>query len=315
MTFPGHGRIVLVGSDRSERSVSGMRAASVIVMLLAIVAASEASAFDIETTRPMALAGGSRAQCPSNAALYLNPAGLSLARVYHVETLYSYVPTSNGHVVGASVVDSVTSTLAMGLSFNYITWDPDHEDRSEYDVRLAAAYAIGSYFALGLTLKYLYAEMEGRGPLGPNVMERNGDDPLNTVTVDVGAIITIRNMLNIGVVGYNLTSTGSSSAPISLGTALSLQLRNFAIVADVLLDFTTREDLSIRVMGGAEYFLANHYPIRLGYRYDDGRGSHAISGGFGYVSQSWGIEISLRQDVSAEDLETVLGLTLRYFAN
>lgn len=292
-----------------------MRAVSVIIGLLVFLGATDAKAFDIETTRTLALAGASRSHCPSNAALYLNPAGLSLGRVYHVETLYEYVPTSNGHVVGASVVDSVTSTLAMGLSFNYVTWDPDGQDRSEYDVRLSAAYYLANTFAIGLTLKYLFADQEGQGPLGPSVMASNGEDLLNTVTLDVGAIITIRNMFNIGVVGYNLTNTESSAAPISLGTALSLQIRSFVVVADVLLDFATRQDLSVRVMGGAEYFLANHYPIRLGYRYDDGRSSHAISAGFGYVSTSWAIEISLRQDVAAEDLETVLGLTLRYFAN
>lgn len=293
----------------------GMRTIRFLTVAVVLLAATEALAFDLESARPMALAGASRAQCPSNAALYLNPAGLALGRMYHVETLYSYIPTRNGHVAGASIVDSVTSPLAMGLSFNYVALDPDGQDRSEYDVRLSAAYLIGNVFSLGLNLKYIYADLEGRGPLGASAFQNNGQEQLNTVSVDVGGIVTIRNMFNIAVVGYNLTNTGSSAAPLSLGTALSLSIRTFAIVADVLLDFTTREDLGVRVMAGAEYFAAQHYPIRLGYRYDDGRGSHSISAGVGYLSQQWGIELSLRQDVAAEDLETAIALSLRYFAN
>jgi opacity protein-like surface antigen len=292
-----------------------MRTLPVVAGLVALVSASQAWAFDIESTRPMALAGASRAQCPSNAALYLNPSGLSLGQMYHVETLYSYVPTANGHVVGASIVDSVTSPLAMGLSFNYHYWDSNSDDRNEYDVRLSVAYYIAQVFALGLTLKYVYAENQGNGPLGVNVMQGNGDDLLNTVTVDVGATLTLRHVFNLAVVGYNLTNTGSSAAPLSLGAGASLQISRFVVVADVLLDWNSREELSIMAMGGAEYFLADHYPIRVGYRYDDGRGSHAIGFGFGYVSTSWAIELSMRQDVAAEQLHTTLGLTLRYFAN
>ncbi len=292
-----------------------MRMLRIVAGLVVLTCAAPAWAFDIETTRPLALGGASRAHAPSNASLYLNPSGLALGRMYHVETLYSYFPTSNGHIVGASVVDSVTSPLAMGLSFNYLAWDPDYEDRNEYDVRLSAAYYISQTFSLGLTLKYVYAETSGRGPLGPSLFRSNNDDLLNTVTVDVGATLTLRNVFNIAVVGYNLTNTGSSAAPLSLGTALSLQIRTFVVVADVLLDWNTYEDLTVRVMGGAEYFLADHYPIRLGYRYDHGRNSHSIGVGFGYVGSSWGIELSLLQDVAAEDLETQIALSLRYFAN
>lgn len=292
-----------------------MRTIRFLTMAVVLLAASEALAFDLESARPMAFGGASRAQCPSNSALYLNPAGLALGRMYHVETLYAYIPTSNGHVAGASIVDSVTSPLAMGLSFNYVALDPDGRDRSEYDVRLSAAYLIGNVFALGLNLKYIYADLEGRGPLGASAFQNNGEEQLNTVSVDVGGIVTIRNTFNIAVVGYNLTNTGSSAAPLSLGTALSLSIRNFAVVADVLLDFTTREDLGVRVMAGVEYFAAQHYPIRLGYRYDDGRESHSIAAGVGYLSQQWGVELSLRQDVAAEDLETTIALSLRYFAN
>ena len=50
-------------------------------------------------------------------------------------------------------------------------------------------------------------------------------------------------------------------------------------------------------MLGGELFLGGHVPLRLGYRYDDGTKTHAISGGLGYVESSWSFEVSGRHDV------------------
>jgi hypothetical protein len=53
-------------------------------------------------------------------------------------------------------------------------------------------------------------------------------------------------------------------------------------------------------------------PIRAGYRYDSGRTTHAITGGLGYVDQTFGVELGIRQDVGNTD-NTELMLSLRYF--
>jgi opacity protein-like surface antigen len=289
----------------------------VIVAAAVTCTAATAWAYDIQNAEPMALGGAGRAFCPSNSSLYLNPAGLAVARLYHVETLYGYVPTWNGHVAGASVVDSVTAPIAMGLSFNYVALDPGGIDRSEYDVRISAAYYISRLLALGLSLKYLYANQDGHGELVTNLFTSNGEEFLNTVTIDVGATLTIGQWFSAAVVGYNLTNTGSTAAPLSLGVGLAVTIRSLLIAADMLMDFTTREDLTFRVMGGAEYLIADHWPIRLGYRWDQTLGAHSISGGLGYVAERYGIEISVRQDVSSEDdhLNTHIALGLQYYAN
>jgi opacity protein-like surface antigen len=288
-----------------------------LVVAAVTLSAATSWAYDIQNASPMALGGAGRAYCPSNASLYLNPAGIAVARLYHVETLYAYVPTWNAHIAGGSVVDSVTAPIAMGLSFNYVAWDPGDIDRSEYDVRISAAYYISRLLALGLSLKYLYSNQDGRGPLQTGLFENNGEEFLNTVTLDVGATLTVGQWFSAGVVGHNLTNTGSTSAPLALGIGLAVTIRSLLIAADVLLDFTTRDELMWRAMGGAEYLIANNWPIRLGYRWDQMLGAHSISGGLGYVSERYGIEVSVRQDVATEDdhLNTHIALALRYFAN
>jgi hypothetical protein len=286
-----------------------------IILAIALTAAAPAAAYDIQNARPLALAGASRANCPSNAALFLNPAGLALGRMYHVETLYGYVPTINGHLAGGSVVDSITAPVAMGLSFNYLTLDPEGRDQNEYDVRLSAAYYAARIIAFGLTLKYLYADRNGQGELTESIFRPNGDPLLNTVTLDVGATITLGRFLSLAVVGHNLTHTESSAAPLALGMAAGLNISQLVVVADVLLDFTTLGHLTVRYMGGMEYFLLNRIPLRVGYRYDEVLDTHSVSTGLGYLSQRFGVELSLRQDVAGEKLHSHLGLSLRYFAN
>lgn len=288
----------------------------VVVSVLALsTIAPEAWAYDIQNARPLALGGAGRAFCPSNGSLYLNPAGIAVGRAYHVETLYGYVPTSNGHVAGGSVIDSVTAPVAMGLAFNYTAWDPEGVDRSEYDVRLSAAYYFSRLLALGVTLKYLYADQEGGGPLVDDLFRDNGEEMVNTVTVDVGLTLTIGQHFAIAAVGHNLTNIGSTQAPMSLGVGLALNISNLVVVADMLIDFNSREEMMFRAMGGAEYLLADNWPIRLGYRWDQAFDTHSVSGGFGYLSQRFGVEMSIRQDVAGERLATHLVLALRYFAN
>lgn len=289
------------------------------IVAFVMLCATTAWAYDIQNARPLALGGGSRAFCPSNASLYLNPAGMAVARLYHVETMYGYgyAENANTHVAGGSVVDSVTAPVAMGLSFNYVGFDPDGIDRTEYDVRLSAAYYIARLLSIGLSLKYVYANQEGYGHLTTNLFVPNGDEQLNTVTIDVGTTLTIGQVFSAAVVGYNLTNTGSQHAPLSLGIGLGLTISAFVVVADVLLDFTSAEDLMVRAMGGAEYLVNDNWPIRLGYRWDQLMDTHAVTGGFGYVSQRFGVELSLRQEVSSPDdqLDTNLVVAIRYFAN
>lgn len=284
---------------------------------VAVMDAGRAWALEIEDARPLAFGGALRANCPSNSALFLNPAGLAIGRLYHVETLYTFVPTANGHLAGGSVVDSVTAPVAAGLAFSYFAWDPEGLNRSEYDVRLAFAYYLANIVSFGLTVKYMYADQDGPGPLGQSLLRSTDDPLLNTVSVDVGMIFTIGRIFNIGVVGYNLTDTGSIHAPLSLGLGFSLALgSSFVLAGDTLFDFRSREEpLTMRYMAGAEYFIANHFPVRLGYRYDELLETHSVTAGVGYIARQFATELSVRQDVYGEELHTWIALTVRYFAN
>jgi len=83
----------------------------------------------------------------------------------------------------------------------------------------------------------------------------------------------------------------------------------------VLGDFTTYNAARARVMLGGELFLGGHVPIRVGYRYDEGTASHALSAGLGYVEKSWSFEVSARHDIVAEHPDTMIVAAVRFFYN
>jgi hypothetical protein len=66
-------------------------------------------------------------------------------------------------------------------------------------------------------------------------------------------------------------------------------------------------------MFGGEVLLADRFPLRAGYRYDDVMKSHAVGLGAGYVDRKFSIEVGGRRDVAAEHPSTMIAVGLRFF--
>jgi hypothetical protein len=89
--------------------------------------------------------------------------------------------------------------------------------------------------------------------------------------------------------------------------------RRFSVELDGMLDFTTYDSPRGRVMAGGEVFLADHYALRAGWRYDAGTQINSPSVGFGYIDPRWGVELGVRTTSSRALAETLGVLSLRYF--
>ncbi len=131
--------------------------------------------------------------------------------------------------------------------------------------------------------------------------------------MDVGATAILGDSLRIGLVGHNLTNPGTALAPTTGVAGIGFATQTFALEADGLLDFTTYRTVQGRVMAGGELFLADHYAIRAGWRYDTGTQLHAPSLGFGYVDPLWSVEVAVRHDLASDHASTLAVLSLRYF--
>jgi opacity protein-like surface antigen len=115
----------------------------------------------------------------------------------------------------------------------------------------------------------------------------------------------------VSVVGQNLTDPGHGFLPLMFGGGVGYGSNAFTLEADVMGDFTTYEDTSWRYMFGAEYLAGGQYPLRVGYRYDDGQENHALSAGVGYAAREFSFDLSARHTLGDQAL-TAFFIGLRY---
>jgi hypothetical protein len=254
----------------------------------------------------------------STASLYLNPANMAMARVYHLEALAAASPEAQRQTYGLAIVDSVLNgaRLSGGVGGTWSELDPSGLHRQWTDVRAAAAMPLGDYLALGVTGRWLQVDQSvAAGPFGSSLasdgMPNSGI--FSAVTFDAGATAKLGDGLRIGVVGHNLTNPATALAPTTGALGVGYATPTWAVEADGLLDFTTYRTTQGRVMAGAELFLADRYALRAGWRYDTGTALHTPSLGFGYVDPRWSIEAAVRRDLVGDHGATMAVLSLRYF--
>jgi opacity protein-like surface antigen len=271
-----------------------------------------------EIQHPRSVAMGNAAQVfgGSTTAIFVNPANLPLYRVYHLEGLAALGPEARRQSYGGAIADSSTSRLAGGFGGTWSQMDPDGIKRQFTDLRLTLAYPLGDRLSLGATGRFLrVGQQTAAGPLGGSLAsDGTKDDPLfSGFTFDAGAAVQISDNIRLALSGRNLTAPGTSLAPLVLAGGIGWSNQIVTVEADSLVDFTTFGSARGRAMVGAEFLAADRFPLRAGYRYDDGMKTHAISLGVGYVERKFSVELGGRRDVVADRPATLISLGIRFF--
>jgi hypothetical protein len=271
---------------------------------------------EIPQPRVVGMAGAVQAFGGSTTAVFVNPANLTLLRVYHLEGIVALSPEARRQSYGGAIVDSSTSRLAGGFGGTWSQMDPDGIKRQFADLRLALAYPVGDRFSLGVTGRYLRVQQKvSAGPLGASLVSDGlRDEPLlSTFTFDAGGAVQITDQFRFAVSGRNLTLPAAALAPTALAGGLGWSNQTITIEADTLIDFTTYDSARARGMLGAEVLVADRIPIRAGYRFDAGTKTHAIGFGAGYVDRKFSVELAGRRDVVADHPATFISFGLRFF--
>ncbi len=265
---------------------------------------------EIETPRAAALDGAVRATGNPIDGLFFNPANMAVSRVYHLSAFGQIWPEARRQSYGAAAVDSIESSvrLAGGLGGTWNLQDPDGIGRRSTDLRFALALPFGDRFFVGLGGHYLWMKQDGTGPFGNSSASGGlqGADIVKGFTFDAGATFKPTDALMLSIVGQNLNDPDTSFQPTTFGGGIGVATDDVTIEGDVLGDFTTWGRSTVRAMGGFEYLAADHYPLRLGYRYDEGAQSHSISGGIGYIDRTFAAELAVRRVVSGDPATTVV---------
>ena len=273
---------------------------------------------DVWNARTLSMGGALAALGVSTPSLFLNPANMPFARVYDLEALGGLTPEAGRATAGLAIVDSSLNKfhLAGGIGGAWSQMDPGGARRTWTDVRAALALPFGDNFAIGATGRWLQVEQSiSSGPFGQSYVSDGtpSSSIVNAITVDLGATVALADALRVGAVGRNLTVPGTALAPTSGQLGIGYGPKDVAVEVDGMMDFTTYSKPRGRLMLGGEVFVADHFPIRAGWRYDDGTRVHAASLGTGYVETAWSAELGVRRDLMSDHGSTVLVLSLRYF--
>lgn len=256
---------------------------------------------EMETPRSAALGGGVRAASSSLEALYVNPAGMATARVYHFAGVAQIWPQAKRQTYGAAAVDSIVNQqqIAGGASANWTSQDPDGVERKSFDFRFGLATPLSDRFYVGAALHYLSLSQDGypRGDgLSPSIASGGlrGEQIVADLTFDAGVTLELTDELSLAVVGQNLTDPGHGFLPLMIGGGGAFATEVFSLSVDAVGDLTTFDDATMLLMGGGEVLLGDSFPVRGGYRYDEGLGTQALSAGLGYVAPEFAVDATLR---------------------
>ncbi len=260
-----------------------------------------------ETARGVGMGTGARASAQGTSALAYNPANIGMGQLYHIETMASFVRGDRAWMYGGGVVDSVTSKVAAGLSMHGFYGSGDRALRG-YDGRLALGLPLSPKIGLGVTARYMNLRSRLENEDGESV-----GAGVKAFTLDAAVRVTPTDGLHLALLGNNLIKTDSPLAPMLLGGSLAYAYGTvFSVGIDVMVDITTFESAELLIGGGLEYLAGESFPIRIGYRRDQGRDLNQITASLGYVDQQFGLDLAMRQDVANGDNDTQILLNLRY---
>jgi hypothetical protein len=212
-------------------------------------------------------------------------------------------------MIGGAIVDSIMNRygLAGGLSVAGGFNDAGPADWSTFDLRAALAYPITEKLMIGVAPRY--ASITHAIPDDKPKEDPEGDLVqlnLHTFTLDAGVTIRATDALHVGFVAQNVVSNHRGTYPTLLGGGIGFGSDRVSVEVDGLADLDSYEGVKMRLMGGGELLLGDHFPIRLGYRFDQGAESHAISAGLGYIGTTFGLEASVRRTLSGPGATTVV---------
>jgi opacity protein-like surface antigen len=256
-----------------------------------------------DSARGLALGTGARASAISSSALAYNPAGLAVGRYYHVEGLIDYMPDRSTVAFGGSIIDSLTSRLAVGVALRGFV--SGETGLGGIDGRVGLALPFGDAVSLGTSLRYINVKHE-KPELDPG-------NPARGFTMDASLRIAPVQILQLYVAGYNFIDRNSAYAPISLGTGAAVTLGDFGVIgADCLFDFSSYSTTGVTAGGGIELLAGQSVPLRAGYSYDTKREQHTLTFGLGYTDRAVGFDLSWRQDIGGAG-DTRLMAALRFY--
>ncbi|HET8724686.1 MAG TPA: hypothetical protein VFM53_10835 [Anaeromyxobacteraceae bacterium] len=244
--------------------------------------------------------GAYRAVAADNDAIFYNPAALAALKRFTVNLgglMYRVGADTDGTMFGGSVVDSVSSPVAAGFSYNYVT-TLGYSTRGAFGgmLNMALAFPVGDNLFIGATGTYL------------NLYADAGS--ISAITTTVGALARFGKWFSGSFVGYNLINTfHPNMLPLGMGAGVAVGPQDtFRIVGDWSRDYGDNDVHADKWALGAEVFLFDVAAFRGGWLYDAGSNAQWWSVGAGFVYSGFGADFAYRQSFGGTTFRTLAAM-------
>ncbi|MBS1150590.1 MAG: hypothetical protein H6Q89_2288 [Myxococcaceae bacterium] len=251
---------------------------------------------DIMAARNYGMAGAYRALGYGAEAINGNPAALSLFKRYTLELSGAYDIQNTWGYGGISISDSITNEIAAGVNYQMATLGTGDSRRIAYLTTAASAYPLSQSFHIGMAIRHQVITGEGS---------------TNSMTMSAGLIFRPWEALCLSVSGHNLIGVWSQDVPRYFSFGISSLLGGqFTPTVELRADFNQPAQARVAFSGGMEWLIADTFPVRVGYSYDQMAGTQHVGFGLGYFTEGSGIDLSYRHEINGTQGK-LLALTIK----
>ncbi|MDF1561570.1 MAG: hypothetical protein P1V51_00930 [Deltaproteobacteria bacterium] len=259
-----------------------------LVLALSLTAAP-ALAQQVAGPRALGMGEAHRGVGLGNDTLFLNPAGMSLAPRYVIESFFRHDSGTKASLFSISLIDSKSGPVAGGLAYTYEWVGEESSVRAGSRVDMGSSYALAKFLLFGITMHYHGLQ--------------TAEGQVNRVTGDTGFLIVPASFISIGITGHNVINPvpETNAAPRMFGGGINLR-----IVPGLNLAFDWRKSVEIEGKPaayhfGGEYYLGQSFPIRAGYTSDEVLDQQRWSLGLGVALPSFGLDVSYSRTIRSTD--------------
>ncbi len=265
------------------------------VALLAADAAAQSGpgVAELGRARSNAMGGAFRALGGGTESVEGSPASLAVYRRYLIELGGGWDPANPWGFGSVSVMDSVTSPLAAGLSYSLLAMGEGDRARVAHINTGAFSIPFGEVFYVGASVRHILM---------------TGSRSANALTGDAGLLLRF-GPVTIAGTGHNLIDIANPDFPRHFSAGLGLTLPLFTVAADGRGYFGGDEPIYSFAAGG-EFVIARMFPVRAGYSHDNFRGARTITGGAGVFIQNGALDLAYAHELGGSG-SRMLSLTFR----
>jgi hypothetical protein len=220
--------------------------------------------------------GAFRSVANSNDIIFYNPAGLFKKRRLEVDVDYNVFVDGPGHNFGASVIDSKTTSWALGLLYN-----AEFHNRTDRIFRHRGYLTIGmpifkDFLFIGTSFNYLYDAHPSESPYR------------HFFNMDLGLLASLPFGLSFSATLDHLFRPKGSEKDLGFALGGAFDLKAASLILPLTLscdwlmdDVKNKANLNHIVSYGLQYVFFDVLPLRIGLKSKLKESRHAISLGAG----------------------------------